>query len=165
MATSSNSPGQRPTACENPSIAVHSSCALLLRSWIPVGIHLWIPLGILPGSLRRPKSDSCRRAGDSTPHRIGPQNRNILDGFARLAPWAPPGPLWAAPWATTSAEELPTSIFVGPPLQLSRFWVAKGAHFDPFWVAFRSVFARWNPNPVRVAPTGASNGRSKTSIF
>ena len=95
----------------------------------------------------------------------GLKNLHFLDGFARLAPWAPPGPLWGATWATTSAEELPTSIFVGPPLQLSRFWVAKGAHFGPFWVAFRSAFARWSPNPVRVTLTGPSNGPSKTFIF
>ena len=48
---------------------------------------------------------------------------------------------------------------------MSRFWIAKGAQFDPFWVAFRSVFACWNPNPVRVTPTGPSNGPSKTFIF
>ena len=32
--------------------------------------------------------------------------------------------LWCLTLATSSAEGLQTSIFVGPPLQLSRFWVA-----------------------------------------
>ena len=33
-------------------------------------------------------------------------------------------------------RERPTSIFVGPPLLLSRFWVAKGTILGPFWAQF-----------------------------
>ena len=35
--------------------------------------------------------------------------------------------------ATSSAEGLQTSIFVGPPMQFSRFWVAKGTILEPIW--------------------------------
>merc|ERR1712218_641297 len=44
--------------------------------------------------------------------------------------------LWCPTLATSSAEGLQTSIFVGPPLQLSWFWVAKVTILGPFWAQF-----------------------------
>merc|ERR1739836_70006 len=44
-----------------------------------------------------------------------------------------PVALWCPTLATSSAERLQTSIFVGPSLQLSRFRVATGTILGPIW--------------------------------
>ena len=63
------------------------------------------------------------------------RTRVILDSLAHLVACnfvfsknflslSPQAALWCPTLATSSAEGVQTSIFEGPPLQLSRFWVA-----------------------------------------
>ena len=94
-----------PRRVKGPASHSTSLCTLLLRSWIPVGIHLWIPLGILPGSLQRPNLEGCRRAGVSRPTGQVSKNQQGL----------PPGP----PFTMITSTNFGMSTHVGPPWPLT----------------------------------------------
>ena len=132
---------------------VPSSCVLFLRNWIPVGIHLWIPLGILLGSLQRPKPDSCRRpAGpsESIAPRIGLQKPQFSRWFCKVGPLGSSKAALGSTLGHNFCRSASNIDFRRTSLAIVKVLGCQGDHFGtdfgPKWHHEQVIFALYRPS-------------------